>query len=101
MANAILQHTRDSDTLCRWGGEEFVLLLDNCTSEAAMQRAEIIRNGVKAQVVAFGRAQLTVTLSLGVTTYHQGESADALVARADTALYQAKEAGRDRSVLAQ
>ncbi|OFE12732.1 diguanylate cyclase [Pseudohongiella acticola] len=100
VANAILQHTRDSDTLCRWGGEEFVLLLDNCTSEAAMQRAEIIRNGVKAQVVAFGRAQLTVTLSLGVTTYHQGEALDALVARADTALYQAKEEGRDRSVLA-
>jgi diguanylate cyclase (GGDEF)-like protein len=74
--------------------------LDNCTSEAAMQRAEIIRNGVKAQVVAFGRAQLTVTLSLGVTTYHQGEALDALVARADTALYQAKEEGRDRSVLA-
>ncbi|MEX0738858.1 MAG: diguanylate cyclase [Pseudohongiella sp.] len=101
VANTILQQTRDSDTLCRWGGEEFVLLLDNCTVEDAMQRAETIRNAVKAQVVAFGKARIQITLSLGVTTYHPGESLDPFIARADAALYQAKDDGRDRTVLAQ
>lgn len=98
VANAIQLHTRRSDTLCRWGGEEFILLLDNCAFDEAMKRAEIIREAVKEQSVAFGRNQLRVTLSLGVTEYVPGEALDPFIARADAALYQAKESGRDQVI---
>lgn len=98
VANCIRQHTRRSDTLCRWGGEEFILLLDNCAFDEALKRAEIIRQAVKEQSVAFGRNQLRVTLSLGVTEYVPGEALDPFIARADAALYQAKEGGRDQVI---
>ncbi|HDZ07524.1 sensor domain-containing diguanylate cyclase [Pseudohongiella sp.] len=96
VSRAIQQHTRHSDTLCRWGGEEFILLLDNCAFDEAIKRAGIIRQAVKEQSVAFGRNQLRVTLSLGVTEYVPGEALDPFIARADAALYQAKESGRDQ-----
>jgi len=98
VANTIRQHIRDSDTLCRWGGEEFILLLDNCTNDDAIARAQIIREAIKKQSVAFGLKQLSVSVSMGVTLYRQGEDLDTFLARADTALYQAKEQGRDRVI---
>lgn len=98
VSNTIRQHIRDSDTLCRWGGEEFILLLDNCTADDAIARAQIIREAIKSQSIAFGLKQLSVTVSMGVTPYRPGEDLDTLLARADTALYQAKEQGRDRVI---
>ncbi|MBC52486.1 MAG: diguanylate cyclase [Gammaproteobacteria bacterium] len=100
VSRAILQHTRQSDTLCRWGGEEFILLLDNCPLDEAVNRADIIRQAIKEQSVAFGRNQIRVTLSMGVTEWVPGEELEPLLARADAALYQAKEGGRDQVVRA-
>ena len=96
----IKQHIRDSDTLCRWGGEEFVLLLDHCPIEDAMLRAERIRDALQTHSIAFGKTSLKVTLSMGVTDYRQGEALEMFMARADAALYEAKEQGRDRVVRA-
>jgi len=96
----IKQHIRDSDTLCRWGGEEFVLLLDHCPIEDAMLRAERIREALQTHSIAFGKTSLKITLSMGVTDYRQGEALEMFMARADAALYQAKEQGRDRVVRA-
>lgn len=98
VANCIRSKTRNTDLLCRWGGEEFALLLDNCDLENALKRAEDIRAAVKSQSIAFGKTPIHLTLSAGVTIYHKGETLEGLISRADTALYQAKENGRDQVV---
>ncbi|HEY7885968.1 MAG TPA: sensor domain-containing diguanylate cyclase [Cellvibrionaceae bacterium] len=87
---------RDNDTLCRWGGEEFVLLLEDCDGERAFDVAETIRTRLKAQTFRFGRETFTVTASFGVAQYQEGESLNALIDRSDRALYVSKRAGRDR-----
>jgi diguanylate cyclase (GGDEF)-like protein len=77
---------RDTDLLARWGGEEFVLCLPNCGLEAALR------------IVARMRALLPEgqTCSAGVAGWDRAEAAEALLARADAAMYDAKAAGRDR-----
>ncbi|MDP2141221.1 MAG: diguanylate cyclase [Gammaproteobacteria bacterium] len=96
VADVVRQNIRASDTLCRWGGEEFLLLLDDCSVEEAAERAETIRKAVKKQSVAYGREDIRVTLSCGVSQYRVGEELFSLIARVDAALYRAKHEGRDR-----
>lgn len=96
VADVIRQQTREADTLCRWGGEEFLLLLDDCSVDEAAERAESIRKAVKKQSVAFGREDIRVTLSCGVAQHRAGEELFSLIARVDAALYRAKHEGRDR-----
>jgi len=96
LAKTLRSGMRESDTLCRWGGEEFLVLMPNCTAEDAGVRAEEIRRRVRSQSVRFGREQIDITVSLGVAQYREGESLSELVGRADAALYRSKRAGRDR-----
>src|SRR5690606_10003787 len=96
VVDVIRDHIRASDTLCRWGGEEFLLLLDECSMAEAVERAEAIRKAVKKQYVSFGREEIRVTVSCGVGQHRSGEELFALIARVDAALYRAKIDGRDR-----
>lgn len=83
---------RASDTICRWGGEEFVILLPGCDLDQAQSMAERMR-----QQVAEGLIEGTpVTISLGVAQYHEGDTPETLLHRADQAMYQAKNRGRNR-----
>jgi diguanylate cyclase (GGDEF)-like protein len=87
------------DLLGRLGGEEFAMLLPETTLDAALAVAERIRAGVVALRLAAGPATLRITVSIGVTQHTDVDAAvDALIARADGALYDAKKAGRDRVV---
>jgi diguanylate cyclase (GGDEF)-like protein/PAS domain S-box-containing protein len=79
---------RGEDTILRFGGEEFLAILPNCEPTAATEIVERLR-------AATPDGQ---TCSAGLAVWRPGESVDELVARADTALYEAKEAGRDRLV---
>lgn len=100
---ALLQaHTRDQDISCRYGGEEFTLVLPGAGLEESRQRAEEVRTGIKALVVQHLDQSLeTVTVSVGVAVFPKhGTTADAIIKAADDALYQAKQAGRDRVVVA-
>ncbi|MBI3942781.1 MAG: diguanylate cyclase [Chloroflexi bacterium] len=94
-------HTRGEDIACRYGGEEFVLVLPEVTLDVARQRAEQLREGAKhLDVQHHGRALGVVTLSAGVIVFPKhGTTAESLLSAADTALYQAKRAGRDRVVV--
>ena len=65
--------------------------------EEALERAEALRTSVR-QPLPIATTSLEVTVSIGVTLFQRGESVDALVARADAAMYQAKQAGRDRVI---
>jgi len=92
---------RGADLACRYGGEEFVVVMPDTTSEIAAQVAERLRDAVAAapfRISASG-AQAQVTTSVGIATLEaDGEGADALLRRADKALYQAKNDGRNRVV---
>ena len=79
---------RPEDLLCRWGGEEFAVLLPNCTAQGALAVAEDLRQ----------RMPENVTCSIGVAEWDRKEAHLNLIARADANLYRAKADGRDRAV---
>jgi len=99
VANGIQEQIRESDTLCRWGGEEFLLLLDDCTLQQAAERAESVRKFIKKQVIQIKGENVRVTLSCGVTECRVDEPLFEVVTRVDEALYRAKREGRDRVVI--
>jgi len=94
----VRRHVRESDTLCRWGGEEFLILLDDCDHARASVCAETIRTAIKQEPVQYGRERIEVTVSVGVAVLQPGEDALSLIARADAHLYAAKRGGRDQVI---
>ncbi|MFI5180985.1 MAG: diguanylate cyclase [Thermoanaerobaculia bacterium] len=94
---------RGGDIACRFGGEEFTIVLPGASLETTRQRAEQIREAAKQLRVHHGeRALEPITLSLGVAAFPQnGTSRDVLVQNADVALYRAKQEGRDRVSVAE
>ena len=92
---------RHSDLVGRWGGEEFIVLTDAADADVLARLGERVRAAVAAGPVAAGDERIRVTVSIGAAIAGvPAPSADALVAAADAALYAAKDAGRDRVVLA-
>jgi diguanylate cyclase (GGDEF)-like protein len=95
------EHVRGSDIACRYGGEEFILILSPSTAEGARQRAEKILEDARLLRASHAKQDLgAITLSLGVAIFpdHASEAA-AIVKAADLALYQAKRGGRNRIVM--
>ena len=93
--------TRDSDTLARWGGEEFIIIAPETNEQQACQLAETIRKLVAAHAFPHADQQPLghVSLSIGVATMSDGiANAEQLLNLADKAVYRAKESGRDRTV---
>ena len=86
---------READIVCRWGGEEFVIVLNKCALGDAQRIAEQIRSTVAAQKSMFSLYELNVTLSIGIACYHHEETLKDVLARADSALYEAKHKGRN------
>jgi two-component system, cell cycle response regulator len=86
------------DGVGRYGGEEFLLILPGCNLDAAMHRANVIRRLIEQNAIVAPQASLTATVSMGVTIadFYQDASVEALLERADAALYQAKSNGRNR-----
>jgi diguanylate cyclase (GGDEF)-like protein len=89
---------RRGDLAARIGGEEFALLLPGADLAGAVELAGRVRAAVAARPIPAGAAALAVTVSLGCAALAPGEAPEALVARADARLYEAKRAGRDRVV---
>ncbi len=96
-------HTRGEDIACRYGGEEFMLVLPGASLEATLLRTETIRTDIRVLTVEHqGQPLAGVTASLGVAVFPgHGTSADILIRTADQALYQAKRTGRDCVVVAE
>lgn len=95
VAHIIQLHIRDSDVVCRWGGEEFLLMLTDCSQQDAVERVEALRKAIAAWLFELEQTRITVTVSAGVAQYRDDEVMSALIERADKALYQAKDAGRN------
>ena len=94
--------SRSEDVACRYGGEEFTLVLQEADAGLALDRAEEIRRAAHHMSIEYRRQELgPVTVSIGIASYPQhGDTPDQLVRRADRALYLAKEQGRDRVCVA-
>ncbi|WP_316367070.1 GGDEF domain-containing protein [Candidatus Thiodiazotropha sp. CDECU1] len=90
---------RKEDLVCRWGGEEFIIILPKCSLEEATSKAESIRREIADKSTVDGRVQpIYITASFGVTLNATGEYFSDLISRADKLLYQAKESGRNRVI---
>ncbi|MDF0750804.1 GGDEF domain-containing protein [Marinobacter sp. 71-i] len=98
VANMLARHFRDSDVVCRFGGEEFVIIMAGSSAKAAYDKASELARAVRAMPVEHGGFGLgNVTISVGVSSWPEcSDSPDSLLGLADRALYRAKEAGRDR-----
>lgn len=95
-AKWVKESLRNSDIICRFGGEEFVILLRNTDLAGAQLLAERIRNTIECHTLAYDMATIKITASLGVTTLSGSDTADSFVKRADDAMYAAKKNGRNQ-----
>ncbi len=86
---------RDSDILCRWGGEEFIVLARDCALDNAITIAEKAREVIETVALLTLPDGSRITVSAGVTEVRDNDDVDAVIRRADTALYQAKREGRN------
>jgi len=101
LANEVKKQLRKVDFCCRYGGEEFVICLPDTPKEGSFDVAERIRNQVeRTQFSTQDGDAFTVSISLGIATREQEENVEAILKRADDALYQAKEAGRNQTKVA-
>ncbi|MGZ4958697.1 MAG: sensor domain-containing diguanylate cyclase [Methylomonas sp.] len=100
LGKVLREHARTSDIPCRYGGEEFVVILPDMPLEAARERADLVRQNFSALCFTFGDTQVGSTLSIGVSVYpDHGTTADELIGSADQALYEAKQTGRNKVCL--
>jgi two-component system cell cycle response regulator len=98
VANRLQRNLRSFDTIARWGGEEFVVVMPDASIDVAVAVADRLRRKVATVPVRYGDNQeLTVTVSIGIGVFHGADdNAEALIRRADEGLYAAKRAGRNR-----
>jgi diguanylate cyclase (GGDEF)-like protein len=96
LANELHQSVRADDLACRWGGEEFVLVLPTMSIEAAAERADTLRRAIEAKTVRYRDTDLIATISVGAAVFpdHARGPRD-LLGAADNALYRAKSDGRN------
>jgi diguanylate cyclase (GGDEF)-like protein len=94
VAGILRKTARTGDTLARWGGEEFIILLDDCGKAMALELAERLRSAVAEYDFALPQPT-QVTISLGVAELQKGETEIEFFQRADHLLYQAKSGGRN------
>lgn len=101
LAERLRAAVRAGDHVTRWGGEEFLVLLPGVDAGHARDVAEKLRAGVAEAPFATSAGTLGITISLGIALYEGEPAAELVVQRADAALYRAKQAGRNRALLAE
>ncbi|MEK9968347.1 MAG: sensor domain-containing diguanylate cyclase [Ferrovibrio sp.] len=95
IANAIRASLRSSDLICRWGGDEFLVVLRNCDLFNAERLGETIRQTVASAAFSFNGRIIPVTVSVGIAVLRAEDNAESFIGRADAALYRAKQDGRN------
>jgi two-component system cell cycle response regulator len=100
MGRKLREWTRESDTVCRLGGEEFAVILPNTDERDAQIMGERLRNMVASHLFEFNSSRFRVTISMGLAGFSEAGvySSDELIELADQALYQAKDTGRNKVV---
>ena len=97
VANALKESVRPADFVARYGGEEFLVILPNTNSQQAQQIAQRVLEGVHAYpITALDQSYPAITISIGIAQLSANDTFDSLVEKADQALYEAKNNGRNR-----
>lgn len=96
LADMLMDTLRDYDIACRYGGEEFLVVAPETEAEASCELAERLRMTVESMTFSADSMKISITISVGVTLLCQGDSIEKVISRADAALYQAKNNGRNR-----
>lgn len=96
LARVVKGMLRPTDTLARYGGEEFLILLPNTGDEEAMEVLRRVQRALTKQFFLHDNERVLITFSAGVSERQAGEDAGAMIARADAAMYRAKQSGRNR-----
>jgi diguanylate cyclase (GGDEF)-like protein len=97
LGSELRNHIRYPDTIGRYGGEEFLIVLPHSTAKAAMEQAERLCKHVRSLLIKSGEKEIALTISIGIAQYKiHKEDWEAFLSRADAALYQAKNNGRDQ-----
>lgn len=99
MGSSLASGLRQTDFVCRYGGEEFVMLLPGADKEAALKVANILRLKIENCKFNSKGRPINITISCGISEFGDGDSPDAVFERADTALYKAKNLGRNQCVV--
>ncbi|HEX5330081.1 GGDEF domain-containing protein [Sulfuricurvum sp.] len=98
-AQSIKSVIRSGDKVYRYGGEEFSVLLNRCDKEQAFAVADKIRSKIEKSHLIYAGKTMKMTVSVGATMHREGDTYDDFVARADEALYRAKNEGKNRTIL--
>lgn len=94
-----MRETFNKDTsMVRWGGEEFLIIMEDCNGDEACAQLMVLANKIRNLVFKIGDRSFSVTVTMGVEEYDYSSDVDTLVKRADEKLYQGKNSGRDRVV---
>lgn len=95
VAQVLRQHLRQSDAVARWGGEEFLVLLENTDADQAAKVADTLRQALTQHSLQHDGQAVVLSASFGVAQWHEAENSDDWLNRVDRAMYAAKNAGRD------
>ena len=95
LVDGLNSHIRNSDVLFRYGGEEFTILLNNTSVEGAHLLAQRIRSSIEKMTHIYDNTVIQLTISVGMATLENNETASQLLDRSDSALYAAKKFGRN------
>jgi diguanylate cyclase (GGDEF)-like protein len=98
-AQRMSQAVRSYDLVARYGGEEFLIVLPGCNEDKIQECAERIRSAIASAPVIYSGSEIPVTVSIGVALAAGGNTSEDVLTAADVALYQAKNSGRNRTVL--
>lgn len=98
LSKLINSSIRDGDKVFRFGGEEFLVLLNRSTEQACERVAQRLLDGVRSNTLLYKEHHIKITLSIGSTALQESDDVESFIERADAALYQAKSTGKDRLV---
>ena len=101
VAELLQTNARKQDSISRWGGEEFLLMLPDTDANGAVILAEKLRTKIQESLFDCATGQIKVTLTFGISVFMGNEALDKLISKSDGALYEGKQNGRNRVVLSQ
>lgn len=96
ITNILKKTLRDGDKVFRYGGEEFIIILNRTTPQSCLEISTRILNIIRSNQLIYKGKSINVTMSIGATQYIKGDSPDSIIARADKALYESKKNGKDQ-----